>query len=441
MDLQNEGIEKNVNNYPEKPLDLNLPMVQSGPHRSKTPIDVPAKKKKNTQELGQDDVVVTTRVVGGQGVNPRSYYAMLLYKDSAGWKFAGCGATLITNCHVITAAHCVEDRNFDIEGIYNNAHTPYNGNSNHPFHFTTAKRIFVPQEYDDYTNVNDIAVIRMSQCLNLTEYPPAIPASPYTNKVQSGNMLELYGFGRLGENVGQSGDTKQIQMARLPYITNNQCKNYFGNKIKYGMFCAGYPQGGIDACQGDSGSGIFWNSVNPKNQATLMGVVSWGVGCARKGYPGVYAKVEDFYEWIKTNVCHDADLDSSIKWCKDVTNQKNALMLRQADCKQNYQCDACEGECKNDQQCSGSLQCFERTQNKPFALIPGCLGTGVATRNYCYDPNLARFADNYNNQSQNQIKNSQQHSRNNNVRGNHWRNPNIERRQNNRRRREGNARK
>ena len=137
----------------------------------------------------------------------------------------------------------------------------------------SSRYAIVPQEYDDYTNVNDIAVIRMSQCLNVTEYPPAVLASPYNNNVASGDMLELYGFGRIGENVGQSGDTKQLQMARLPYITNSECKNYFGSKIKYGMFCAGYAQGGVDACQGDSGSGIFKPPQSSGEPAVLMGVV------------------------------------------------------------------------------------------------------------------------------------------------------------------------
>jgi Trypsin len=362
----------------ETPIDYNelLPQVRSGPYGSDNNIDV--KYKQNPSQ--REELFVSDRVVGGFSVEPRTWYAMLLYKDASGWKFAGCGATLITNCHVMTAAHCVENREFDIEGIYVNAHTPYDSNSNHPFVFTSASRIFVPEEYNDYTNENDIAVIRMSECVNITEYIPAVPASTYNSNLNSGDMLELYGFGRVGENMGESGDTKQLQMAQLPYIPNEECKTYFGDKIRYGMFCAGFGQGGVDACQGDSGSGLLQKPNNPSTEPYILtGIVSWGVGCARPGYPGVYAKVADFIDWIKTNTCNDPDLDPSISWCTD-TSRENALMLRQSECSQDIPCGLCEGECQSDEYCDGDMKCFTRSGNTPFELIPGCIGTGVASK-------------------------------------------------------------
>lgn len=191
-------------------------------------------------------------------------------------------ATLISNCHVVTAAHCVEDRSFDVTGIYVNAHTPYQGNSGHPFFFSTAQRVSVPEDYDDYTNVNDVAVMRMNQCLDVQIFKPAVPASPSNSQnIQDDTMLELYGFGRLGENKGSSGDTKQLQVANLPYISGYRCRMYFGNKIKEGMFCAGYPEtGGVDACQGDSGSGILKApSLYSDDPAIFVGVVSWVCLC------------------------------------------------------------------------------------------------------------------------------------------------------------------
>ena len=418
-------------NYPQftgTAIDYSEDLVteRSGPHASNETIDI---QHHPTDNDNRNDIVMQDRVVGGKDSGPRSWYAMLLYQDAAGWKFAGCGATLVSNCHIITAAHCVEDRDFDIEGIYLNAHTPYSANSGHPFHFTTADKIYVPDNYDDYTNVNDIAIIKMSQCVDVDEFPIAVPAMSSNSRAASTNgyMLELYGFGRFGENLGYSGDTKQLQRAELPFISNESCQNYFGNKIKYGMFCAGFPEkGGVDACQGDSGSGLLAAPQYQGDPSMLMGVVSWGVGCARLGYPGVYAAVADYEDWIKSIVCTDTDLDNSITWCQDSSStttsaQPNVLMLRSRTCHSNDQCDVCEGSCQSDNHCSGDLECFRRSNSNPYALIPGCRGTGVAGKrekscvvyyntedlsnssfflaifpaaySYCYDPNLSRFAE------------------------------------------------
>nr|NP_001191249.1 cocoonase-assisted protein [Bombyx mori]ADV78477.1 cocoonase-assisted protein [Bombyx mori]BAJ61819.1 cocoonase assistant protein [Bombyx mori] len=71
-----------------------------------------------------------------------------------------------------------------------------------------------------------------------------------------------------------------------------ECKKYF-RSLTSNMFCAGPPEGGKDSCQGDSGGPAVKGNVQ-------LGVVSFGVGCARKNNPGIYAKVSAAAKWIKS---------------------------------------------------------------------------------------------------------------------------------------------
>ncbi|WP_414731049.1 trypsin-like serine protease, partial [Vibrio vulnificus] len=71
----------------------------------------------------------------------------------------------------------------------------------------------------------------------------------------------------------------------VPVVSNDECRRAY-RSLTNRMFCAGVPQGGKDACQGDSGGPAV---IKP--DGIQVGVVSYGIGCARKGYPGVYTNV------------------------------------------------------------------------------------------------------------------------------------------------------
>lgn len=87
-----------------------------------------------------------------------------------------------------------------------------------------------------------------------------------------------------------------LQKVTIPVFSPKECRDDY-NKIKVNIteteMCAGFKEGKIDSCTTDSGGPLMCN------ENELTGVVSFGNGCARPNFPGVYAKVSYFVGWIK----------------------------------------------------------------------------------------------------------------------------------------------
>ena len=101
-------------------------------------------------------------------------------------------------------------------------------------------------------------------------------------------------------SLGANGLPETCQFVRVPVITNAACNIDYTGRITDSMMCAGFQgEGGKDACQGDSGGPLV---CNKDGEAIIAGVVSWGFGCADPKFPGVYARVTHFLDWIKSNM-------------------------------------------------------------------------------------------------------------------------------------------
>lgn len=85
----------------------------------------------------------------------------------------------------------------------------------------------------------------------------------------------------------------------MPVLNNSVCANLFKNPIDETTLCAGILKGGHDTCQGDSGGPLF-NGKLIKGSLYFyqIGVVSYGYGCARVGYPSTYARITKKMDWI-----------------------------------------------------------------------------------------------------------------------------------------------
>ena len=149
---------------------------------------------------------------------------------------------------------------------------------------------FVRRSYD-----NDIALIRMDREVSFNNLirPVCLPSK--VDKL-AGVEGTVVGWGLLKEK-GEIPDG--LHAIQLPVIPQTLCKltsRHRKNSITDNMFCAGYMDGRGDACQGDSGGPFLMTAHDAV--VTQVGSVSWGIGCARPGFPGVYTRLAIYLPWI-----------------------------------------------------------------------------------------------------------------------------------------------
>ncbi|GKY91250.1 hypothetical protein MPSEU_000097600 [Mayamaea pseudoterrestris] len=126
------------------------------------------------------------------------------------------------------------------------------------------------------------------------------PASP-----TEGEVLTVIGMGYTQEG-GPS--TEILNQVDVMAFSTSQCQASYGSSIiPEAMLCAGWPQGGKDSCNGDSGAPLF------NSQGQQVGLTSFGSGCARAGKPGVYARISGAKDWIDQTICSLSSYPPS--WC------------------------------------------------------------------------------------------------------------------------------
>ncbi|EDW60616.1 trypsin beta [Drosophila virilis] len=195
-----------------------------------------------------------------------------------------CGGSIISSKTIITAAHCV----FYIPAILLQVRTgsKYWNRGGQVINVAQVKR---HPNYGTNPTKNDIALVRLDKRLKYSRNSYRIRLAKETP--ESGAAASVSGWGLQKENA--SVGSRDLQMASLRIIDRATCQMskyaVLGNKVAKGMICA--TSSASDACQGDSGGPLVVD-----NQ--LVGIVSWGIGCARKGHPGVYTDVALYREWI-----------------------------------------------------------------------------------------------------------------------------------------------
>lgn len=230
------------------------------------------------------------RIVNGTKVADLAYPWMASIQSFAGHR---CGATLINATALITAAHCKLPIREDLRVLarLNNLYDP-----------TTALqfRVLSINNHPNYSfspklgHQNDVAIWRIEL---VTGDSSKIPLNSIVlddgTFSKDNTTLKIAGWGKTTE---KSPFSTNLMESQVVVINQNQCQSIY-TSLDQSMLCAYAPY--TDVCEGDSGGPLF--AIRPNGKVVLVGITSYGYGCAREDFPGVYTRVSSLAFWIANN--------------------------------------------------------------------------------------------------------------------------------------------
>ena len=245
------------------------------------------------------------RIVNGTIAGPGEYPAQgFLLVDVGGGLAAGCGGTVVAARKFVTAAHCVIGD--DGKPRPASAFSVFLGEVNQT-DFGAAERPVVSAAtlHPDYAedaggNTNDVGVLTFAA--PVTAVPARLIRPNEAALWAPGATARIIGWGDTFQ--GQGTGSNELREANVPMRSDADCAAAYGGFfVAATMVCAGAadPPGSSDTCQGDSGGPLL---VADGAAFVLAGVVSFGNGCNRRGFPGIYTRVgaQPLNAWVRGQV-------------------------------------------------------------------------------------------------------------------------------------------
>ncbi|KAK4881827.1 hypothetical protein RN001_005146 [Aquatica leii] len=267
-----------------------------------SPLLLPNSGQQSVSECG---IVEVPLIVGGTKAQPKEFPHMALigFGESENSKLQWqCGGALISEQHILTAAHCLYSRD---NGPARRVRLGIiNINSKNTLQEIGIVSLIKHPKYEPPSKYNDVGIIKLSQMVQFNAY--VRPACLNSNENINARKAIAIGYGKTSyDSVTGSDDLMKVLLTLVP---NNDCQSTFSTQpekrfiqdgILNSMICAGEEGGGKDTCQGDSGGPLQIVLEQPYCMYSVIGVTSFGKFCGFPNSPAVYSRVSRFVQWIE----------------------------------------------------------------------------------------------------------------------------------------------
>lgn len=218
------------------------------------------------------------RIVGGRPLNiAEAPYQVALYDRG---EFI-CGGSIISRDWILTAGHCIKgggifkiragSRFFKKGGV-----------------IREVRYAVVNSGYNDRTLSHDIGLLRLKNPLRFSKkIKPVHLAKP---NMKLPKQLLVSGWGAITESSNKPSEI--LRGVFVSRVSHKTCRHQFRNDFPVSRLVICAASKGKDACQGDSGGPLVINGFQ-------YGIVSFGIGCARQAFPGVYTNTRKQFVWIR----------------------------------------------------------------------------------------------------------------------------------------------